>query len=349
MKRIITAVLALCMLMSTAAFAAETKASTIPAVRVNGAIIEFPDAQPYIDENNRTMMPVRFVVEALGAEAEWDGANRSAIITKDDICIIIPISSNTLDVTENGVKRTVTMDTCAVLKNNRTFIPIRFIAEALGAYVDYSNAYKTVGIYHDELTAEEIATLRSYDYTQPTTATGYEESKAKNKSQSYMNFYYGGAIRETFGNYANAREYLYQGRDIVAGTRVFPNLNLTLTNPNTEEFYDAVVREAQAAMAYNSENLSVEFRTDDSCIYHADNKNFLTAAVRGIVVVKLNVAPTALSGREAAALCTFGFSQLCQGVELYSPIDIHMNTASSNVTINTYAPLTPPIKNSANS
>lgn len=338
-KRIISLFLAIA-LVTALCVPAMAAQNTDLKVRVNGYLVEFPDGQPYIDENNRTMVPIRFVAEALDAEVEWDGPSKSAIINKGEVCVVIAIGESTITVTEAGETRIVTMDTCAVLNENRTFIPVRFVAEALGVYVDYSNAYKTVGIYLDELTAEEVTTLRSYDYTVPTGAIRYAESKAK-KDQAYMDFYYGGKIRESFGNYANAREYLYQGQKVAGGSYVFPNLGLTLTNAAPEEFYDAVVREAKAALAYNSERMTVELRTDNSCIYHADNKNFLTVAVRGIIVVKLNVKPTALNGTEAAALARFGFTQLYQGIEMHLPIDIHMNTVPfSTVNVNTYAPLT---------
>ena len=83
-----------------------------------------------------------------------------------------------MKVTEAGKVRSVKIDTEAVLKEGRTYVPIRFIAEALGAVVDYSDIYHTVGIYLGELTAEEITTLRGYAYTQPEYAISYEEAKA---------------------------------------------------------------------------------------------------------------------------------------------------------------------------
>jgi hypothetical protein len=59
------------------------------------------------------------------------------------------------------------MDTAAVAKDGRTYVPIRFVAEALGAYVGYSDLYKCVEIVMpDELTADEIKRLRSYDMIQ---------------------------------------------------------------------------------------------------------------------------------------------------------------------------------------
>ena len=62
--RALCIVMMLGLLLTMGAFAAEV--STAPEVRVNGTLVSFPDAGPFIDENNRTMIPVRFVAENLG-------------------------------------------------------------------------------------------------------------------------------------------------------------------------------------------------------------------------------------------------------------------------------------------
>ena len=52
----------------------------VPEVRVNGHLVEFPDAQPYYNEDDRTMIPVRFVTEALGADVSWSKLRKGAIM-----------------------------------------------------------------------------------------------------------------------------------------------------------------------------------------------------------------------------------------------------------------------------
>jgi len=44
---------------------------------VNGTKINFPDAEPFIDENSRTQVPIRFVGEALGADVSWTEIQKS--------------------------------------------------------------------------------------------------------------------------------------------------------------------------------------------------------------------------------------------------------------------------------
>ncbi len=125
------------------------------AVRVNGYLTDFPDAQPFIDKNSRTLIPLRFVTEALGADVSWNQATKTASVEQDGIRCDITIGKADMLVTENGNTSTVTMDTQAVLKDSRTFVPIRYVAEALGAWVGWSDAYKTVEIVKGHLTPEE--------------------------------------------------------------------------------------------------------------------------------------------------------------------------------------------------
>ncbi len=332
---IIALVLALCTLMATGAMAASV--DTGLTVRVNGYTVSFPDGQPYIDENSRTMIPVRFATEQLGAQVSWNGNTDTAIIEKDGICVEIPIGSDTLSVTENGKTTAVKMDTAAVLKDGRTYVPIRFVAEALGAYVEYSELYKAVGIYSDTLTAAQIEQLRTYDYTLPDLAIDYETAKARYSADD-LAFYYG-TDRASFANYANAREYLYH---VVSrsGEYYFKALETVLQNGTNDKFYDMVVQETVAEVNYNSENLTVEFRTDTSCIYQAGNMDRVTCAVRGIAVATLHVKPTDLTGAETALLCRLGYTQLYKDTAMSIPVDVHMNTQPNyQVNIHTIVPL----------
>ncbi|RIX50890.1 copper amine oxidase N-terminal domain-containing protein [Paenibacillus nanensis] len=111
-------------------------------VVVNGERVNFPDAQPYIDENDRTMVPVRFVSEALGADVKWEDKTKKVTITKGSIKAILQIGKKSIDV--NG--KAQNMDTVAIKKEGRTFVPARFVSQALGADVEWDEAVTTVYI-----------------------------------------------------------------------------------------------------------------------------------------------------------------------------------------------------------
>ncbi len=97
------------------------------------------DVAPII-RNDRTMLPARFVAEALGATVTWNNKERKVTITKDDITIIIYIDSD--KAYANG--KEVTLDSPAFIENDRTYTPLRFIAENLGATVDWNETEQKV-------------------------------------------------------------------------------------------------------------------------------------------------------------------------------------------------------------
>lgn len=97
------------------------------------------DVAPFI-EDGRTFVPVRFIAEALGAEADWepkDAAVEVVTLVRPDKTITIKIGEYALEVEEDEEVATVTMDTVAMIKDGRTFLPFRYIAEAFGADVEY--------------------------------------------------------------------------------------------------------------------------------------------------------------------------------------------------------------------
>lgn len=99
------------------------------------------DVAPKIVKD-RTMLPARFVAEKLGATVEWDAEKQEVTVKKDDITIVITIGS--VDAKING--EDVKLDSEAFIENDRTYTPIRFIAEALGAKVDWNGATSQVVI-----------------------------------------------------------------------------------------------------------------------------------------------------------------------------------------------------------
>ena len=103
-------------------------------VYVDGNLVHFPDQQPYIDQNSRTLVPVRFVSEALGAKVDWKGQKQEVDINHEakDKRVLLWVGKR--DYTVNGV--TARMDTQAVLTDQaRVMVPLRFVSEALGADV----------------------------------------------------------------------------------------------------------------------------------------------------------------------------------------------------------------------
>ncbi len=101
------------------------------------------DAAPKI-RGNRTVLPVRAVAEALGADVAWDDTQRKITVTKGDAFLEIFIGRAFALV--NGEQ--IAIDTPAFIENDRAYLPLRFIAEQLGADVAWDQAAQQVVIRH---------------------------------------------------------------------------------------------------------------------------------------------------------------------------------------------------------
>ena len=99
------------------------------------------DQSPVI-QNDRTLVPFRAVLEALGANVEWDAENQQVTAEKDGIQIQLTIGSTSAFV--NGISHE--LDAPAVILNDRTLIPVRFVAEQLGLTVEWQESERVVTI-----------------------------------------------------------------------------------------------------------------------------------------------------------------------------------------------------------
>ena len=104
---------------------------------VNGIAKEL-DVAPII-RGASTMLPVRFVAENLGATVGWDGATSTATVKTSDVEIKITIGAKEAIV--NG--KAVALVAPAFIENGRTYLPVRFVAETLGATVGWDGATST--------------------------------------------------------------------------------------------------------------------------------------------------------------------------------------------------------------
>lgn len=116
---------------------AETAAlSTNVTVNVEGTSVE-----GFVDEAGRTLVPARFVAEALRATVGWEPATQTVTITQTPTVISLSIGSKHAQV--NG--RDVELDSSAAISpEGRTMVPLRFIAEALGQKVLWDGETRTV-------------------------------------------------------------------------------------------------------------------------------------------------------------------------------------------------------------
>lgn len=135
MKKIISLLLTLSLLLS---LTVPVLAGNDITVKIDGKIIDF-DVPPQLI-NNRTMVPLRAIFEALGASVEWNGETQTVTSTKDKTTISLTINSTLMVV--NG--KDVALDSPACLIDGRTLVPVRAISEAFGTTVEWNGKTSTV-------------------------------------------------------------------------------------------------------------------------------------------------------------------------------------------------------------
>ncbi len=118
------------------------------------------DVAPEIT-NSRTMLPIRFVMEAAGCQVGWDKAARTVILTGiygEDVRVSVDSNIMTVD------GREVEIDTAPYIKDGRTYVPVRAVTEAMNFEVSWDGAEKTITITAPYQTARLLVKTRSPEF-----------------------------------------------------------------------------------------------------------------------------------------------------------------------------------------
>ena len=311
MKKRISLLLAIAMLISvlcmTGAAAADTTdttsesiGSSVLTVKYNGEAVVFPDAQPFVDENSRTLIPVRFVAETMGADVSWNQETQTAVIEQNGITISVPIGSDTITIAQNDGTTSVKMDTAAIIREERTYVPIRYVAEALGAWVSYSDLFTTVQIYRDVLIPEEITRLHGYydmtwnEHCEATKTISTKTDKEWMNSYPQVAYFTG-----TYG-FENANEWKLRNPNGIEVVKqplrtptdyegVVSGLTYTFGTQPDIDFANLVLAEARGVEnELNTDGkVKLSLRTDLSCVYWSRHSTSAGAYVRGVLTVTI--------------------------------------------------------------
>jgi len=110
-------------------------------------------------ENDRMLVPIRFVSESLGAIVEWDGDNRRVIIQRENDHLTLKINSRLIQYEEG--KRYQLSDVAPKIINDRTYVPIRLVSNALGVGINWDGENRVVNIQSNQ--ASEIESFYAVD------------------------------------------------------------------------------------------------------------------------------------------------------------------------------------------
>ncbi|MEA5082774.1 MAG: copper amine oxidase N-terminal domain-containing protein [Lachnospiraceae bacterium] len=156
-------------------------------VAVEKTAVVFTDAQPFVDANSRTLVPLRAIGEAMDVTVAWNEETKTATFTSfypeaeellsedktsylGKVTVDFVVGSETAKVTYTyfkvgtpsdgeavqAVEDEITMDTAAVVKDGRTYAPVKYLAEAFGYTVTWDAETSTVAISAEAV--EETAT-----------------------------------------------------------------------------------------------------------------------------------------------------------------------------------------------
>lgn len=121
-------------------------ANTDINILLNGTAVVFDETTgyPYVDENNRTMVPLRATMESAGFVVGYDATAQTAIVITENNRIEVPIGTNKIYV-DNVLKEN---DTNAVIKDGRTYLPIRIIFESINYEVEWIARANLIRVYY---------------------------------------------------------------------------------------------------------------------------------------------------------------------------------------------------------
>lgn len=114
--------------------------AAVPQVILNGKPVSFTVSPRMV--NNRLLVPLRSVFEAIGSTIKWDQATQTASISRHNLAIMLPVNSTTATV--NG--KVWKLDVPAQVAQQQILVPLRFVAESLGGCVGWDSDINTVYI-----------------------------------------------------------------------------------------------------------------------------------------------------------------------------------------------------------
>lgn len=128
-----------------------TASMAVIKVELNGKLLSF--GVPPTQIHGSTMVPLRGIFEALGAEVRWDGPTQTITANKGTTNVQLGIGSTNATVNT----RTVVLDNPAMVLNGNTMVPLRFVSEALGANVKWNGAAQLVVISTEQQDTTSIS------------------------------------------------------------------------------------------------------------------------------------------------------------------------------------------------
>lgn len=112
-----------------------------------------------VAENNRTLVPVSRIVEAFGGESTWDAKTNNTTYTLGNRKVSHVIGSRDVIIQKGSQVQKKTMEVPSKAMNNRTYVPVRYVLEGLGLWVDYEPTYQLIIVSNESKQGEDLVEL----------------------------------------------------------------------------------------------------------------------------------------------------------------------------------------------
>lgn len=180
--------------------------------------LQYYDTQPILLKG-RTLVPLRGVLETLDSKVDWDGKNSVVTVIRGETTISLKIKQTFAY--KNNVK--INLDVPAQLINQRTYVPLRFISQAIGAKVDWNSVNQRITICLKTCNDQVNTTIQNIDLDSSIEDTIQKLGAPKDIIES--NYGFDWYIFHT--NYQNYLQLGVEGENIVA---IYTNSNLFSLN-----------------------------------------------------------------------------------------------------------------------
>ncbi len=166
-RRLLSLALSGALALSLASPALAAPAGSGIAVQLDGKKLTFTDAAPQA-RDGRTFLPFRAVFEAMGATVDYDAAANAVSATRGGTTVTMTLGSTQAAVVSGGEETALTMDVAPFAENSRTYVPVRFAAQALGCAVGWDQDDQTVILLDGEtlvgqyLAGDDFSLYRQY-------------------------------------------------------------------------------------------------------------------------------------------------------------------------------------------
>lgn len=143
-RKLMATVMALTMTVGLSATALADETPEIK-VQINGVNLAMQGNEPVM-RNGSVFVPLRTIFEGLGAEISYDEATSTVSAARGSQAVDFVVGAKEMNVEKDGQKNVLTTENPSFVSNNSTYVPVRFVADALGANVEWDNNTQTVVI-----------------------------------------------------------------------------------------------------------------------------------------------------------------------------------------------------------